>query len=421
MRSADSGRMNRFPAAMMLLLILVSVPSSAQPYPGDLLIGDHSSVGIVDRSLGTVRTLASTSTALYSALNLASDNATVLALLATGFPQQHFVLALSPVTGKQATLVTLPSFSNLGPMRGNCPDQDGSHVMGGWYTLLRVSGSGTTTLAQLLGLGGMAAVAIDTDTRDYMVDMSSQTPPMNTLLRIDRRTQAVTTVLSVNTGHKSEALEHDQKTGHFWLPVGWSGKLTRIVLLHRTTLGIIHSFPAPGAQGIAVDQPTSDLYVAAGSSITSYTPKGIALRSWGPFPGFQGIADIRVLGHRKLAGAGTAKPGGRYWIQLCFPESPGAAYHVAASFSGLRPGIPIGNRTIHIHPDPLFFLTAGRSLPGVTTGFGGILDPAGRALASLWIPATVSPGTVVTVAAVAVNPAKPASLDLGASITFMVL
>jgi hypothetical protein len=66
---------------------------------------------------------------------------------------------------------------------------------------------------------------------------------------------------------------------------------------------------------------------------------------------------------------------------------------------------------------PLFLATLG-GLPGITTGFAGALDAAGRAAATVLIPPGLPPDLRFFVSGVAVNPAAPSGLDVGNTCAF---
>jgi hypothetical protein len=87
---------------------------------------------------------------------------------------------------------------------------------------------------------------------------------------------------------------------------------------------------------------------------------------------------------------------------------------VAALSTGLRPGFALGDgtgRTVHLDvTSPLFPISIG-GLPGVTTGFTGVLDASGQATGSILIPAGFPAGVRLFVSAVALHPGLPSGLD----------
>ena len=90
------------------------------------------------------------------------------------------------------------------------------------------------------------------------------------------------------------------------------------------------------------------------------------------------------LGGANLAGTGTAQPGTTFNLFLTSANEPGLAYQLGSSF-GQGP-IPIDTRQIGLSPDALLFLSTGGFLPSVFTNYGGFLDTAGKAPASIVIP-----------------------------------
>ena len=85
-----------------------------------------------------------------------------------------------------------------------------------------------------------------------------------------------------------------------------------------------------------------------------------------------------------LAGSGTGKPGTTYTYFATSANEPGLAYQMGSSF-GNGP-IPIDTRSLGLSPDMLLFLSTGGLLPTVFKNYGGFLDTAGKATATMDIP-----------------------------------
>ncbi len=70
----------------------------------------------------------------------------------------------------------------------------------------------------------------------------------------------------------------------------------------------------------------------------------------------------------------------KWMLLLSCPRSPGYAYVVGASFSGIRPGISVaGGRRININVDNLLVATVLNRLPGVWNSGPGVLNASGEA------------------------------------------
>ena len=85
-----------------------------------------------------------------------------------------------------------------------------------------------------------------------------------------------------------------------------------------------------------------------------------------------------------LAGTGAGKPGTAFTYYLTSAMEPSLAYQMGSSF-GNGP-IPIDTRNLGLSPDTLLVLSTGGLLPSVFKDYGGFLDTAGKATATLDIP-----------------------------------
>lgn len=93
---------------------------------------------------------------------------------------------------------------------------------------------------------------------------------------------------------------------------------------------------------------------------------------------------VTIAGSRHLGGLGYAQVGSTYGLRVSFPGRRGFPYLVAVSF-GFRAGIPTGTgRAIQLDPDPLFFYSLTNT--GIFSGFQGVLNAKGEAVAALMLP-----------------------------------
>jgi hypothetical protein len=294
-------------------------------------------------------------------------------------------------------------------------DQDGSYVVALRLSLLRVPRlGGVSTIAKFPTQSDATGLAIDPVNGDYVVTRT------NEYLRVDRTSGAVSTLLHVNRFNRD--LELDLRSGHFWTIIGGD-----VHLIHRVTgqtLQTIYAGTYGGPDVLTVEQDTSRIFVGGSvgqkSVVVGFLPNGKAYRGWSFGTNLDSPLGLHLFGARRLSGYGSALPGSTYSLDLRFPASPGATYCCALSFAGLRPGIAIGGRKIHVQVDPLFHATACGRMPGLTTGFIGQLDASGAGQASFRILSSLARGTQITVAAAAVNPTLPDRIDIAPSITVVV-
>ena len=396
---------------MLLLATLANVSRTADaqpPAPGDLIVADQTiGIGIVDRATGVLRTLVAGPNLLD--IDVAPGNASLRALRVDGT-----ILDVAP-GGAASTVAVVPG-TVFGPV-GSILDQDGTSIVARQNVLYRQSGASVATLATSSGFG-VNALTMDTDTGDYVV---AQTRVLfSELLRIDRRTLAPTTI-AIFPSTPVFDVEHDQRTGHYWVAAAFTSG-GGLQLLHRSTGATLASSPGP-AQALAIDQITSHVFYGssgvATNRIIEIDATGATVRTL-PLPSPWKANGLAIWGSRKATGNGSGAPGSTFAATLSFPSSPNRVYCAAVSFSGLRPGIPFAGGTIHVVPDALFFLTACGRLPGLTTGFAGVLDATGAATARWTILPGVPRGIRYRFSASALNPTMPGGIDTAPILTVVV-
>jgi len=393
----------------VLLLASFVLPASAQLYPGDFVAFSGGVIYGVFAQNGKVMTLANmmnTFGPLVLAIRPAPKNAGVYALVDRDRYQNNSSSVLLSVTpaGVAKTILWLGSWTP----NGLAVDVDGSILFSNIAApyvsnLLRARGSTVSTLGQVPVIA--RHIRIDADTGDYLVS-GLESAIHGHILRVDRKTYRVTTIRTYTGYAPPSIIDYDQKTGHIW-HVG--------TLIHRDSGVPLRAIKAAGPWALFVEQDTSNILFAHQGAIQRRAPDGAVLRTWStPSLTFFGLCK---LGERKLSGEGSIRPGNVFKVHLRFPQSPWASYCAALSFSGLRPGLAAFHKTLHINPDPLFWLTACRDVPGFTSGFAGRLDAAGAGTLTIRLPSGLTQRLGITVAAVAFNRALPAGIDCGASIT----
>jgi regulation of enolase protein 1 (concanavalin A-like superfamily) len=102
---------------------------------------------------------------------------------------------------------------------------------------------------------------------------------------------------------------------------------------------------------------------------------------------------------------GTPRIGSTVFVDLA--AEPDAFYYLGAAL-GTQPGIPLGNRTVPLNPDPLLVLTVGNRLSSLFHHFAGYLGARGEARAWIDIPADVGlVGVEFHLAFVTIDSGKP--------------
>jgi len=387
-----------------LALSWFGLAAPAQPRPGDFIANGGSAIHVVDAQTGKVSTLLTVAKSLggpfVTAIVPAPKNAGVYALVTRDIYQKDSKSALLSVSpaGVATTVLTLGDRQPT----GLAVDVDGAILFAEVSGLILARGASLTTVARLPVT--VAHIRIDADTGDYLVS-GLQSLSNGHVCRLDRTTYRVTTIRSFTGMNPPSVIDHDQKTGHIW----HAG-----TLVHRDTGAPIRTVVS-GVTALCVEQDTSNILFATTGAIQRRAPDGTLLRTW-TVPG-SWLSDLCRLGDRTLTGEGSIRPGNPFTVHVRFPRSPSALYCAALSLSGLRPGVSAFHKTLHINPDPLFWATACRDVPGFTSGFAGRLDATGAGTLTIRLPSVVQQAFNITVAAVAINGALPAGIDSGASLT----
>jgi hypothetical protein len=251
-------------------------------------------------------------------------------------------------------------------------------------------------------------VAIDQDSGDTLVMAGPVGPATAELLRVDRRTLALSTIAAGLGG--AWTVEFEPRTGSFLVAGDMAAPIQRV-----TRAGVVSPLLPPLlCGGLKVDDQTGNLLadgvVAAGPIIAVLSPSGSVIRTYA-LPLMIGVTGIDIVGSRKLSGSGNFAAGSTYNLSFSFPPSFRNANYLAAASFAQRPGIPLpAGRMVNLAIDPLFLASWG-GIPGVTTGFSGLLDSSARATGTIALPSRFPPGLRVFVAAVAWNPSNPNLLD----------
>jgi hypothetical protein len=158
-----------------------------------------------------------------------------------------------------------------------------------------------------------------------------------------------------------------------------------------------------GRTGLLVDQWLA--YVAPDGTVTS-----IRVQAGGRS---LGVKDFDFYRGRHLQ---TVKSGPHRWdIRISCPRSPGYGYALAASLSGVRPGIPLSDgRRINLVADALTHLTLHNRLPGIFHPGPAVLDARGEARGLLDLASLKPPpggfGIPVWIAVAVLDPQSPTGI-----------
>jgi len=179
--------------------------------------------------------------------------------------------------------------------------------------------------------------------------------------------------------------------------------------------GYIGGSSSDVAGGIAVDS-TGNAYVCGFTISTEWqnfpVKTGPDLTSNGSYDAF--VAKISLT---LLEGSGTIRPGGKVNLALSASDSAGHPYQLGSSF-GTGP-IPIDTRQLDLNPDDLLRVSAGNLWPWVFSGYKGVIDGNGQAMAAVNIPNLPAlKGLRIYTAFVTLDPSAPSGVS-GISNTFM--
>jgi len=266
-----------------------------------------------------------------------------------------------------------------------------------------LAGGVTTLIPAVSGLTGECAL-VDRESGDYLV--ASWNGVTSTVHRFARRGGGVSVLASMPG--RVVGMDHDPVRGH-WVLVRLNQDVIAVNPAGQiTTLNASLGYPTC----LRVDPWTGDIVVGSlMGSLHFLTSLGNPVAT--TTADQRGVRGIEQLGSRRVSASGPATPGSTVSVKLSFPRAPGQPY-VAALSTGLRPGISLGDgRVLSLDwTSPLFAISVG-GIPGVTTGFAGTLDGAGRANATVLVLPGVPAGTRLFVSAVALGPALPLGLELG--------
>ncbi|MEM7305221.1 MAG: M14 family zinc carboxypeptidase [Planctomycetota bacterium] len=136
----------------------------------------------------------------------------------------------------------------------------------------------------------------------------------------------------------------------------------------RGPYGRYHVFAPAGNYTLSFSRPgyaTQEVLV----TVTAGTPvaQDVAL---------QAIASAAVLG--------PLQPGTKLTLDIGAPADANQLYFAAAGLSGTSPGIPVGGCNLPLNPDFFALLSAASQPP--FSGFNGVLDGTGQAMASIDLP-----------------------------------
>lgn len=392
------------------VLVASSVSAHAQLRTGDIItFGWIGSLQSNWRGLGFITTRGTVGTlsqGIGNRFEIGTDNRSVVALSwGGGNPALvSFDLASRSVT----TVAPLPGWPQDFAL-----DQDGSAITAINNVIYRVNGSSISTLAKVFSSNyfPIKRVVRDEDTGEFILVPSPGGGPSG-FYRMDPTSGRIRFVSMSGRSIDPFAAAFSQRFGD--LVVGTGGGFL-VYVSPQTAKERLTLRPPFTQYDLTIDQATAHLLVIGNDRLIRYTAEGIAFQTFGPY--FKTVFETaRFVSSRPLNGHGTGQRGTTYPMTIDLPEAPGAAYCLAASFAGFRPGFATNRWLINIAPDPLFFATACNAFPG-TTGFVGRLDATGHAKATMAIPPSIPVGTRYTVAAVILDSNRPGRLASAGAIS----
>lgn len=397
--------MKRILSTLAGLAIAASASAQISLNPGDFVLATSQGVHSVDRSSGTLQTLAlNDGFDTYQWASVERDNTNVIALR-SGFTKAdlHRINVPSGIIG---TVGNLPTTA-----LGAAMDHNGKWVIGGGSReLYHLAGTNTFSTARKITNLPIAAadVCVDDDTGDYYV-VERLIQPAD-IIHVSRSGLRVTTIAQGVTNMHS--IDHDQLTGRLFVA---KQSAPGVVVLNRN--GTLTPFGSSGpATALHVDDTTGHVFVASAGVITEYDPTGKAVGAFGPF-GSLGIRSIAIYGTRKIVPTSIdfVREGVVYNVNGRFTQTPNRPYACGLGISGLRPGITIAGRTINIAPDALLVASVSGHLFPFATNFVGTTDSRGRFTASFILPPLPASAPPLVFNAAVVDPAAPGGLDFGPS------
>lgn len=395
--------------------VLLASFAGAQPVPspGDLLVcgavPGWSGVAHVDLTNNVLHPYPALPP--IHSVAMAPDNRAFVGIARTAAGQVFIVH--DPTVRRTTTLLTSPLPGAVG---GFVNGQDSAYYLTDRQRLLRFESGRLTTLTSLAFTGSLADLARDPETGELVAAESIRFLNLPTIYRYDPVAGQVTTV-AVPT-MLIGALAVSQPDGDLWVYDTVGQRIRRLDRQGNEISSFAHTRPSGSVPSLTVHHPTGNLYVTAGDRIELFSPSGQRLGSWQPMIGVN-LTQVRIYGRESLACLGDGRRGAWVPMALRFTGSGGWSYCLALSLSGLRPGFRVQGQTIYINPDPLFAATACGGFPAITRGFVGVLDATGAALPSFFIGSAIPRGTRFTVAAVAIDPARPGRLVVAPSVTVL--
>ena len=255
--------------------------------------------------------------------------------------------------------------------------------------LVRADGSGVSTLFTTSAWDAqIRAVAEDLATGEILAGLLTIGPDAApSLIRIAPDTGAFTVLDPTPRG--ISALVQDHRDGAV-IYGAWDGGIFR-----RAPSGAVETLiPANNpsditATALAFDRAEGNGELVAGGNgriaRIAFTPGGpatvVAVHEAGAALGLPAVKDINFVGERNIASHRAGQL--RWQFELSFPGEGGGTYALALSLSGFTPGIPVGNRTIPLVPDFIFFASLDGSLASILQDNVGVLDAEGRATVTL--------------------------------------
>lgn len=414
--------MKRLTAPLFAGLVALGATSGfAQPYQSWTFAGYGTTtqpiaLGTVDLSGNVTTLVASSALAVEVApktCEMDADNRTHL----LGFTNsKNFQCGFIRVDGTGTILGTIGT--SAGSLEGLVLDTNGDYIAlttrglsSGSTKVLRIDRN-TNAMTTLWAPGGFdlaRSVTLDKDTGDFWV-MHRSGPNYN-LYRIAADGSAVTTIASTSDSIRQQ-IAFEPRTGN--TVVGGYPNGAQPILRSVSPSGTITTILATGplsGESVHPDRASAanDRYIV-GSSLR---PTGIFTvdantRAIATLHASQSYRYLQVVPNRGRNIGVVRQTAASWQLNIDFPGEAGMAWAIGLSLTGLRPASPLADgRSIPLAVDALTVATASGELGGVLTKNAGILDATGNDTTLLDVTGLGLTSIPVWAVALTVDPASP--------------
>lgn len=342
------------------------------------------------------------------------------------------LLRLDPATTKVTTVMAFGFGTDCNVIIDHNGDYllTGRDPVAGWG-LFRISGTTVTTVITTLKMGlnaqPTAGLVRDIDNGHYVMQLYGgpypSSHPMVSVAPDGTFTTVVATVSTIYTPRFE--FTQDIATGDFYVGARdpSQGALLQVAKNGMSTLvassvndvfafSVLAADRASAASPRLVHPYRGSLYY---TDLNNFSVTSVVVNGFSVSP-----RCIDFYRGRNIQSVRTAP--GKYTLNFSFPGYPGKSYVAAMGFSGVRPGILLGDgRRIAINPDALTALTVANQLPQLFHPGIGTLDSSGEARGMLDVSFLPYLGLPVHVMAIVLDSSAPVGFAVIASPFVMIV